>query len=62
MEKPLLLRAGEVCRLLHMSEGALYMAVRRGRVPARRLGGRIVFLKAELEQWLANLPTAAGGS
>ena len=30
--------------------------VERRLIPFKRLGGRIVFLRAELETWLANLP------
>lgn len=30
--------------------------VARGLIPYRRLGGRIIFLKSELEAWLASLP------
>ncbi len=52
----LILRSPEVCKLFNWSEGQLYMAVRRGQIPARRLGRRIVFLRRELEDYLANLP------
>lgn len=52
----LLLKASEVCELLGWSEGQLYMAVRRGQLPARRFGRRVVFLKAELLSHLEQLP------
>ncbi len=52
----LILRAREVCRLLGWSEGQLYMAVRRGQLPARKLGRRVIFLRTELEAHLAHLP------
>lgn len=56
LSQRLILRAGEVCLLLGWSEGQLYMAVRRGQLPARRLGRRIVFVRSELEAHLAQLP------
>jgi excisionase family DNA binding protein len=55
----LILRAGEVCCLLGWSEGQLYESVRRGQLPARRLGRRLVFVKAELLKHLSELPLAA---
>ena len=54
----LLLDVGEVCQLLGWSEGRLYMAVRRGQLPARKFGRRVVFLRTELEAYLAQLPFA----
>lgn len=39
-----------------ISEKAIRGKVARGVIPYRRLGGRIIFLKAELEGWLAALP------
>ncbi len=38
--------------------GAVYMAVRRGQLPARKLGRRVVFLRTDLEGYLAQLPFA----
>ncbi len=55
----LILRAGEVCELLGWSEAQLYMAVRRGQVPARQLGRRVIFLRTELEAHFAHLPHVA---
>ncbi len=52
----LILRAEEVCELLGWSEAQLYMAVRRGQVPARKLGRRVIFLRTELEAHFAHLP------
>ena len=51
-----MLRAEEVCRLFGWNAGQLYMAVRRGHVPARKMGRRVVFLRTELEAHLAQLP------
>lgn len=52
----LMLRTDEVCRLLGWNKGQLYMAVRRGQIPAHKLGRRVVFLRSELEAHLAQLP------
>ena len=52
----LMLDIGEVCQLLGWSEGKLYMAVRRGQLPARKLGRRVIFLRTELEAYLSQLP------
>ena len=57
----LLLDVREVCQLLGWSEGRLYMAVRRGQLPARKLGRRVVFLRSELDAYLAQLPFAHQG-
>ena len=51
-----MLRAEEVCQLFGWNAGQLYMAVRRGHVPARKMGRRVVFLRTELEAHLAQLP------
>ncbi len=36
--------------------GAVYMAARRGQLPARKWGKRVVFLRAELERYFTGLP------
>ena len=48
----------EVAEMLKLSEHTIRMKVYRSQLPARRLGGRIVFLKDELEAYLRNLPKA----
>lgn len=35
---------------------ALRAQVRRGTIPYRRMGGRIVFIRAELEKFISELP------
>ena len=55
----LILCADDVCRLFGWNQGQLYMAVRRGQIPARKLGRRVVFLRTELEAHLAQLPHVA---
>jgi len=42
--------------LCGFSEKQTRALVARGLIPHRRLGGRIIFLRAELEQFLASLP------
>ena len=42
--------------MLGTSEGKIRSAVARGLLPYRRWGGRIVFLTAEVEQFLGRLP------
>ena len=42
--------------LLGESEHAVRAQVRRGLLPYRRRGGRIVFVRAELEEFLRRLP------
>jgi len=46
----------EVARMLGITPGAVRMMVYRGRLPARKLGRRIIFLKEELEEYLKALP------
>jgi len=46
----------DVAELLGTSQANVFQLVYRGRLPARRFGRRIVFLKAELEEYLKNLP------
>lgn len=42
--------------LIGQTERAVYGMVARGLIPYRRRGGRIIFLRAELEAWLQALP------
>lgn len=46
----------EVAELFGDTPQAIRMRVYRGLLPARRLGGKIVFLRKELEEFLRNLP------
>ena len=43
-------------RFLGGTEKQVRAMVARRLIPHRRLGGRIIFLRPELEQWLASLP------
>jgi len=58
--QPVILRVPDVGQLLGgWSDGQVLMAVRRGQLPARRLGRRIVFVRQELLEHLAHLPLVA---
>ncbi len=46
----------DVARVLKTSEAKVRMRVYRGQLPARKLGGRIIFLEDELKEYLKNLP------
>lgn len=47
-------RSGSI--FLGWSEKKMRGLIERGLIPHRRLGARIIFIRAELEAWLANLP------
>ncbi|MCD4727786.1 MAG: helix-turn-helix domain-containing protein [Pirellulales bacterium] len=38
------------------SLGSLRTAVSRGKVPHRKIGGKLVFIRSEIEQWLDDAP------
>lgn len=42
--------------MLDTTPKALYQLVARRTIPFRKLGGRVIFLKDELEKFLINLP------
>lgn len=46
----------EAARVIGCSERAVRARVARQVIPCRRLGKRVLFLRAELEQFLAGLP------
>lgn len=41
---------------LGMTEDSLRARVARGTIPYRKLGGRVIFLRIELERFMADLP------
>ncbi|MDG6104387.1 helix-turn-helix domain-containing protein [Dactylosporangium aurantiacum] len=49
----------EVAELLSLSTGSTYALVRKGDIPAMKLGGRWVIPVRRFETWLNNLPTAS---
>ena len=46
----------DVANLLGTTPGNIRIKVYRGQLPARKLGGRIVFLEEELREYLKSLP------
>lgn len=53
-----LLLAQEVADLLRITRNALYLGVRAGRIPARKHGRRVLFVRAEIDAMIAALPPA----
>jgi hypothetical protein len=41
---------------LHRSAGAVRMLVLRRAIPFRKPGGRLVFIRSEIEKWVLNAP------
>jgi len=54
-----LLDVGGIAAYVGLTDKATRGRIARGEIPARRLGGRIVALRSELDQWLAKLPPVA---
>ena len=52
----LLLGVPEASALIGNSERSVRALVATGVIPYRKLGGRVVFRRAELEKWIENLP------
>jgi len=48
----------EVAQILSTTEGAIRARIKRGQLPARKMGWRVVILKEDLEKFLKNLPPA----
>lgn len=48
----------EACSHLGMTKSSLYRARERGEISLRKLGGRTVILKADIEAWIGSLPVA----
>jgi hypothetical protein len=46
----------ECAKFLNRSSGAVRNLVMRRKIPYRKVGGRLVFLKSELEVWIQNSP------
>ena len=56
---PLLVDAPTAARLLALSPRMLWSLEKRGAVPSRRVGRRVLFARVELETWVtAGCPTA----
>lgn len=52
MGEPLIYTVAEAAALLGISEWSYYEAIKRGDLPGRRIGRRIVVPKVQLERWL----------
>lgn len=55
MEKRLL-TVRDVAQMLSTTEKAVYTLVQRRRIPYRKFGKRLVFLREDLEEFLRSLP------
>jgi excisionase family DNA binding protein len=51
-----MLSVEEVAKQLGMNRQSVYRAAARGSLPSRRWSGRLVFLAAELNQFIQSLP------
>jgi excisionase family DNA binding protein len=49
----------EVAEMLSLSTGSTYNLVRKGEIPAKKMGGRWVIPKRRFEAWLNDLPEAS---
>jgi len=56
MKETLLLSVKEAAAFLGVTQHALRARIKRRVVPFRRLGGRVMLLRSELEQYIARLP------
>lgn len=48
----------EAARILGISRSTLYILIKQGRLPTRKLGKRSLILRSELEAFMKSLPTA----
>ena len=58
MSDRLTLTPKEACRLLGLSRGLMYEAIRTGQIPSIRIGRRILIPRAALERLLENPKSA----
>lgn len=49
----------ETARLLGIGRSTLYVLIKDGRLPARKLGKRTLILHEDLERFIASLPTSS---
>ncbi len=59
---PDLLNADEAAAMLGVGRGSIYSAVRRGEVPHRRIGRKVLFSRRALQRWLAHAEDAGGSA
>jgi putative molybdopterin biosynthesis protein len=60
--QPVYLTVQEVAGLLRLKERRVYALARSGALPSRRVTGRLLFPRAEIERWLARRDGTAPGS
>ena len=53
------MNAAQAAEYLGYSTQRLYILVRTGQVPARKIGRTLRFIPSELDDWAKNLPKAA---
>ena len=61
MNHPLAVTIPEAVKASGLSRSRLYEAMKRGELPARKAGRRTLIPFADLEAYLANLPTFGAG-
>jgi excisionase family DNA binding protein len=49
-------------QILGKTPDAVYMQARKGKIPHRKIGGRVVFYREELEEYLEKLEVRNGTS
>jgi excisionase family DNA binding protein len=59
MDTRLAYTVAETCVALRIGRTRLYEEIRDGRLPAHKVGKRTLIRHADLEKWLAELPTVA---
>ena len=52
MREKTYLTVGEACELIRMSRVTLYRMIRKGIVPSYKIGGKRLFNRRELIQWV----------
>lgn len=62
MNDPIAVTIPEAVKLSGMSRSAIYEAMKRRAIPARKAGRRTLIVFADLEAYLANLPTYQAGA
>ena len=50
------LNTAELSKLIGRSEGAIRNLVMRRRIPYRRAGGRLTFIRGEIDKWIDQAP------
>lgn len=56
MDKKAVLTVKDMAELLGISTSAVYTLVHRRRIPYRKFGKRVVFLREEVEEFFKSLP------